>query len=77
MMKNKKILRRKGNIRKDIKGKLLKNKNIFSKEYSSFSNEDDSEIDSKKLLFMAFEKEIETNEDMCEEEGEVNLEGEE
>ena len=44
---------------------------------SSSFDEYDSDNESKKLLFMAFEKEIETNEDMCEEEGEVNLEGEE
>ena len=54
----------------------MKKKNLYSKEDSSSFDEDDSDSDSRKVLFMAFEENIENNEDNCEEEGEVNLEGE-
>jgi hypothetical protein len=58
------------------KGKLLKKKNLYSKEVSSSSDEDDSDNESRKVIFMEFEENIENNEDNCEEEREVNLEGE-
>ena len=57
-------------------GKFFKNQNLYSKEDSSSFDEDDSDNKSRKVLFMAFEENIENNEDNCEEEGEVNLEGE-
>ena len=54
----------------------MKKKNLYSKEDSSSSHEDDSESDSRKVLFIEFEENIENNEDNCEEEGEVNFEEE-
>ena len=51
----------------------MKKKNISSKKDSSSFDEDDSDSESRKVLFMAFEENIENNENNCEEEGEVNL----
>ena len=51
----------------------MKQKNLYSKEDSP-SNEDDSDSDSRRVLFMALEETIKNNEDNYEEEGEVNVE---
>ena len=56
------------------KGNWLKNKNIYSREDSSSFDEDDSDSDYGKVLFMAFEEAVENNEDDNEEEGELDLE---
>lgn len=55
---------------------MLEKKNLYSREDSSSSDEDNSDCDSRKVLFMEFEEQIENNEDDSEEEGEVDLEGE-
>ena len=55
---------------------MLKKKNLYSREDSSSSNEDNSDYDLGKVLFVAFEEKNENNEDDSEEEGEMDLEGE-
>jgi hypothetical protein len=63
----------KGN--KKYKRKVFK-KNLYSRQYSSSYDEDDeTNSDSKKVLFMARENKI-RNFDGSEEEGEVDLRGE-
>ena len=54
---------------KKHKRKCLKRKNLYSKEDSSSFDEDDSDSDWGKVLFMEFEEQIENNEDDSEEEG--------
>lgn len=41
------------------KGKILKKKNLYSKEDSSSFDEYDSDSDSRRVIFMAFEEIIE------------------
>ena len=54
----------------------MKKKNLYSKEDSSSFDEDDSDNESRKPLFIKFEENIENNEYNCEEMEEVSLEEE-
>ena len=66
-MNKQKLLRKKRNIRKGNKDIFLKKKNLYSKEDSSSLDEDDSDNDLRKVVFMVFEENIKNNEDNCEE----------
>lgn len=75
--KKKNLLRVKGTIRKKKhKWNCSKHKNLYSREDSSSSNEDDSDTDSGRVLFMSFEDKVKKNEDDSQEDGEVDLEAE-
>ena len=57
------------------KGNWWKKKNLYSREDSFSFDEDDSDSDTGKVLFMEFEEKVVNNEYNSEEEGEVDLEG--